>query len=153
MKKKVYAGLLFALGLLACGKDKFQTIPQLKFISKNTDVVAQNGTLRITLQFTDKEGDVNDSLLVVRQRINRSNPVTAPASPYAIPNFPATTKGEFDITLTYQFGLIFGLTPIRIPGSNPTRNEPDTLNLKFVARDRAGNKSDTLTLRNIIVIR
>jgi hypothetical protein len=153
MKTRYVAVLFLAVGLSSCGKDKFQTIPQLKFISKNTDVVAQNGTLRVTLQFTDKEGDVNDSLLVVRQRINRSNPVTPPASPYSIPNFPASTKGEFDITLTYQFGLIFGISPIRIPGSNPARNEPDTLNLKFVARDRAGNKSDTLTLRNIIVIR
>jgi hypothetical protein len=85
--------------------------------------------------------------------LNRKSPVTLPASPYTIPDFPATSKGEFDVTLTYQFGLVFGLSPIRIPGSNPVQNEPDTLSLKFVARDRAGNKSDTLTISNIIVIR
>jgi len=153
MKTGVFFTFLFMLFLIACSKDKFQTTPQLKFKSKNTDVVAQNGTLRITLQYTDKEGDVDDSLLMVRQRVNRRSPITLPVSPYAIPDFPATTKGEFEVTLTYQFGLIFGLSPIRIPGSNPAQNEPDTLKLKFVARDRAGNKSDTLTVSNIIVIR
>jgi hypothetical protein len=144
--------LLF-VAFIACSKDKFQTKPQLKFKSKNTAEVAQNGTLRITLEYTDKEGDVDDSLLMVRERLNQRGPVILPASPYLIPKFPDITKGEFEITLTYQFGLIFGLSLIRIPGSNPARNEPDTLNLKFVARDKAGNKSDTLTVSNIIVIR
>lgn len=150
-------GLLFSsllmVAFLACNKDKFQTKPQLKFKSKNTDVVEANTDLRITLEYTDKEGDVDDSLLVVRQRLNRRGPVTLPASPYPIPKFPDTNKGQFEITLGYQFGLVFGLSPLRIPGSNPARNEPDTLNLKFVARDKAGNKSDTLTLSDIIVIR
>jgi hypothetical protein len=76
-----------------------------------------------------------------------------PPSNYTIPKFPDSRIGEFEVTLSYQFGLIFGLPPIRIPGTNPTQNEPDTMTLKFVARDMAGNKSDTLTLSNIIVIR
>ena len=153
MKTGLLLASLFIVTFLACGKDKFQTIPQLKFKSKNTDVVGINNDLRIILEYTDKEGDVDDSLLVVRQRLNVRGPVTLPVSPYTIPDFPATNKGEFEITLTYQFGLIFGLAPLRIPGSNPVRNEPDTLNLKFVARDKAGNKSDTLTVSNIIVNR
>jgi len=143
----------FLLILFACSKDKLLTTPQLKFKSKNTDVVNLNGTLRVTLGYTDKEGDVDDSLILVRQRINKKGAVTLPPSKYSIPKFPDITKGEFEVTLTYQFGLIFGISPIRIPGSNPAKNEPDTLNLKFVARDKAGNKSDTLTLSNIIVIR
>jgi hypothetical protein len=153
MKTGLFFVSLFFTVLLACSKDKFQTKPQLKFKSKNTDVVAQNGTLRVTLEYTDKEGDVDDSLFVVRQRLNRRGSVTLPASPYPIPKFPDTNKGEFEITMTYQFGLVFGLSPLRVIGSNPAKNEPDTLNLKFVARDKAGNKSDTLTLNNIIVIR
>jgi len=149
--------LLFAafilFGFVSCNKDKFQTIPQLKFKSKNTDLVPLNGNLRVTLEYTDKEGDVDDSLIVVRQRLNRRGPLTLPASPYTIPAFTNTDKGEFEITLNYQFGLIFGIPALRIPGSNPAQNEPDTLTLKFVARDKAGNKSDTLTVSNIFVTR
>ena len=67
--------------------------------------------------------------------------------------FPKTDKGEFEITLTYQFGLVFGLPPIRITGSNPVRNEIDTMRLKIVARDKTGNKSDTLVVDNVYVTR
>jgi hypothetical protein len=38
-------------------------------------------------------------------------------------------------------------------GSNPVRNEVDTLRLKIVARDAAGNKSDTLVVDNVYVTR
>jgi len=153
MKTLLLFAVLILFGFGSCNKDKFQTIPQLKFKSKNTDLVPQNGSLRITLEYTDKEGDVDDSLLVVRERLNRRGPLILPASPYSIPSFTDTDKGEFEITLSYQFGLIFGIPALRIPGSNPAQNEPDTLTLKFVARDKAGNKSDTLTVSNIFVTR
>jgi hypothetical protein len=45
------------------------------------------------------------------------------------------------------------LPPLRIPGSNPVRNEIDTLRLKIVAKDKAGNKSDTLVVNNVYVTR
>jgi hypothetical protein len=74
--------------LVACGKDKFQTIPQLKLKSRSTDIVPINGTLRLNVEFTDKEGDVRDSLLIVRQRLNVRGATQLPASPYGIPDFP-----------------------------------------------------------------
>ena len=143
--------MVFAI--ISCGKDRFQTIPQLKLKSRNTDIVPPNGSLRLNVEFTDKEGDVSDSLFIVRQRLNINRPLVLPVSPYNIPDFPKKDKGEFEITLTYQFGLVFGLSPIRIPGSNPARNEIDTLRLKIVAKDNAGNKSDTLVVDNVYVTR
>jgi len=153
MKTIITVAVIIALTILACGKDRFQTVPQLKLKSRNADVVPANGTLRLNIEYTDKEGDVSDSLLIVRQRLNIRGPVTLAVSPYKIPEFPKTDKGEFEVSLTYQFGLIFGLSPIRITGSNPVRNEIDTLRLKIVARDKAGNKSDTLVVDNVYVTR
>ena len=92
-------------------------------------------------------------MLIVRQRLNVRGATQLPVSPYGIPDFPPTDKGEFEVTLGYQFGLVFGLGPLRVPGSNPIRNEVDTLRLKIVARDRAGNKSDTLVVDNVYVTR
>jgi hypothetical protein len=112
-----------------------------------------NGTLTLNIEFTDKEGDVRDSLLVVRERLNVRGRTQLPASPYGIPDFPHTDRGEFEVSLNYQFGLVFGLGPIRVVGSNPVRNEVDTLRLKIVARDAAGNKSDTLVVDNVYVTR
>ncbi len=153
MKTIITVAVVIALTIIACGKDRFQTVPQLRLKSRSTDVVPINGTLRLNVEYTDKEGDVSDSLLIVRQRLNIRGPVTLPVSPYKIPDFPKTDKGEFEISLAYQFGLVFGLSPIRITGSNPVRNEIDTLRLKIVARDKAGNKSDTLVVDNVYVTR
>ena len=139
--------------MISCDKDKFQTVPQLTLKSRNTEIVPLNGTLRLNIEYTDKEGDVSDSLLIVRQRLNKRGTTQLPPSPYGIPDFPKTDKGEFEVSLAYQFGLIFGLNPIRITGSNPPQNEIDTLRLKIVARDKAGNKSDTLVVDNVYIIR
>ena len=153
MKTGIWLALIITFGMIACDKDKFETVPQLELKSRSTDIVPVNGTLRLNIEFRDKEGDVSDSLLVVRQRLNVRGPLQLAPSPYGIPDFPKTDKGEFEVSLEYQFGLVFGLPPLRIPGSNPVRNEIDTLRLKIVARDKAGNKSDTLVVDNVYVTR
>lgn len=150
--KKILAFCLVAAVIVACNKDKFQTKPQIKIKSASTEIVPRNSGLRVTLEFTDKEGDVTDSVLVVRERLNSKAPVVMPVSPYKIPSFPNSTKGEIELDLSYQSGLVFNINPIYIPGTNPQQFEPDTMNLKFVVRDHAGNKSDTATL-GVIVIR
>ena len=154
MKIRIWLALIIVLGIIACGKDKFQTIPQLTLKSMNPEVVPVNGTLRLNIEYTDKEGDVSDTVFIVRQRLNVRGPLLLPPSPYDIPEFPHTDKGEFEISLLYQRDLIFNITPpIRIPGSNPAKYEIDTLRLKVVAKDKAGNKSDTLVVDNVYVIR
>jgi len=153
MKTRISLFAIIVFVVVACGKDRFETIPKLKLKSRNTDIVAINGNLVLHIEYTDKEGDVSDSLLIVRERLNLRGTTQLPASPYGIPDFPPTDKGEFEVTLGYQFGLVFGLGPLRVPGSNPIRNEVDTLRLKIVARDRAGNKSDTLVVDNVYVTR
>jgi hypothetical protein len=153
MKTTIWLAVIIVFGMIACGKDKFETVPQLTLRSKTPEVVPVNGTLRLNIEYTDKEGDVSDSLFIVRQRLNVRGPIQLTPSPYDVPDFPHTDKGEFEISLEYQVGLIFGLPPLRIPGSNPVRNEIDTLRLKIVAKDKAGNKSDTLVVDNVYVIR
>ena len=152
MKTRIWLALIIVFGMIACDKDKFETKPQLELMSRNTDIVPVNGNLRLDIEFRDKEGDVSDSLLIVRQRLNKRGPAQL-TLPYGIPDFPHTDKGEFEVTLNYQFDLTVSLPPLRIPGSNPVKNEVDTLRLKIVARDKAGNKSDTLIVDNVYVIR
>jgi hypothetical protein len=153
MKTRIWLALIIVVGMIACGKDKFETKPQLTLKSMSPEIVPVNGTLRLNIEYTDKEGDVSDSLFIVRQRLNVRGPLQLPPSPYDVPDFPHTAKGEFEISLAYQVGLIFGLPPLRIPGSNPVKNEIDTLRLKIVAKDKAGNKSDTLVVDNVYVTR
>ncbi len=151
---KKYFGLFLLLGtLVACDKDKFETKPQLKLKSVNNNEVRFNGNLVVTMEFTDKEGDVTDSLFVIRERINVRGPIVAATSPFKIPTFPERNQGEIQVSFDFQTQLIPGLPSIRIPGTVPSQYEPDSLILKFVARDKEGNVSDTLAVSDIFVER
>lgn len=152
MKTSIALALIVAVIFIACDKDKFQTVPQLKLKSRNTELVPKNGALVLDIEFTDKEGDVKDSLIVVRQRLNKRGPVKAAPSAYTIPDFPKLTKGEFEVNLTYQLHLITNFGAIAVTGQ-PNTFERDTLLIKIVARDKGGNKSDTLVVDNVYVIR
>ena len=154
MKTRIWLAVIIIFGMLSCGKDKFETKPQLEYLSRNTEVVEAGQSLRLNIEFRDKEGDVSDTLFIVRQRLNKKGPVQLPASYYPIPDFPKTDKGEFEITLDYSQQLTAALTAIPIPGTGtPPKKEVDTLRIKIVARDLGGNKSDTLVVDNVYVNR
>jgi hypothetical protein len=152
MKFKFIAPVILLLIIAACNKDKFTTKPQLKIKSVSTDVVPFNSGISFTLEFTDKEGDVNDSLFVKKVRLNQRVVATNLDSFWTtIPTFPKHTEGEFLVDLNYQT-ILSALQPPTVPG-NPQEFEPDTLVVKFLARDKEGNKSDTVTSQQIVVIR
>jgi hypothetical protein len=147
--KKYFIYCLLLIAVAACNKDKFQTKPQIKYKSSNTDIVPIGGILRVNLEFTDKEGDL-DSVYVIRQRLNKKNPVPNKLLPFELPEFNSQTEGEIILNLSQVNSLSLQLTPIPIPGQN--KFERDTLKLKFVAKDKAKNISDTID-RDFIVIR
>lgn len=139
------------MAVIACNKDKVETKPHVSFKSFNTDVVSLNEALRVTLNFTDQEGDL-DSLFIIRQRLNARGP-SYKVLPYGIPEFSGQNKGELEVTLSYASDLTLALSALPIPGSNPRRYEPDTLQLKFYLKDEAGNVSDSTSPKQVIVIR
>jgi hypothetical protein len=143
-----------AMAVLACNKDKVETTPHLTFKSFNQSVIdTTDSELRITLEFTDQEGDL-DSVYVVRRRSNIHDP--SPQTKildYAVPKFSGQNKGELLLILNKQNDLVVNLAEIRIPGTVPRRNEPDTLQLRFFAKDREKHTSDTTSPKQVIVIR
>ena len=75
MKTRIWLALIIVFGMIACDKDKFETKPQLEYLSRNTDVVQVSQPLRLNIEFRDKEGDVSDTLFIVRQRLNKKGPL------------------------------------------------------------------------------
>lgn len=146
---------IFAAGLLlvACEKNNLETKPEIEVKSISTEQVPIGGNLIVTLEFRDKEGDVDDSVTIIRKRLNARDIDAQPfARRFKIPPFPDKTTGEMDVSLSWAQFLTLQNSPLRIPGEN--RNENDTLQLSFSVRDAEGNRSDTVTIdRNIIVIR
>jgi hypothetical protein len=153
MKFSLIIAAVVLFTFIACNKDKFQTKPTIRIKSINTEIVPQNGTLVIALECTDKEGDVEDSLILIKRRLNRRVVATVRDTlRFKIPTFPANSRTEIQAVLDYQ-NILSALNPPTIPGSNPLQRELDTLVLRIAVRDKAGNTSDTIQSQQVFVIR
>lgn len=153
MKFSLVVITLLAVFAVACNKDKFQTKPTISLKSMNGNYIPLNATLVFTLDVTDKEGDVQDSVIIIKRRLNQRVVTTLRDTlRYTFPEFPKTPRTEVEVSLDYQ-SILSALTPPTIPGSNPPQRELDTLILRLAVRDRAGNTSDTIETPTIYVYR
>jgi hypothetical protein len=145
------AGLL--LVLIACGKNKYNTKPSLTLKSISSNPLAVGQPLIFDFEFTDKEGDISDSIFLKKIRVNQVQvPVIEPDTfGFPVPSFPEKPKGDITLSLDYNLHVVAALNPPT--QGNPPTPVPDTLVFKFVLRDKAGNVSDTVTTAPIAVFR
>lgn len=127
--------------LIACGKDKFETKPKLEIKDYNSKEIFNGQGLRITINYFDKEGDLNDAQMIgIRERLNSIPPNQDLADTFRtqLPDFPAKDNGEISFELPY--------------GSlNEDTGQNDTIVFRFAVTDKAGNKSDTITSDQIVI--
>jgi hypothetical protein len=143
---KKFIPFLLVTFLLSCDKDKFETKPHIEIESYNTQELPPNADLTINLKFTDKEGDLgNGQFTYIPVRLNRRGlpptvPDYGPVNLPPIPEFSDHNKGEFELKIRWVF-------------LHKSDFENDTIKLKFVAVDRAGNSSDTVESDQIVILR
>ena len=145
-RRSIYAlciiSLLFLLA--ACSKDKFQTKPTISVKDINNTDIPPGGTLRITLECTDKEGDEGQGLMTyIRVRTNSTsipdptNNDKADTAFATVPDFPTKDKVEMTLDIPYSF-----------LDEDPNLN--DTMFFKLTLRDRGNNQSDTISTVPIV---
>lgn len=150
--KRIFAYAILIASFAACSKDKVESKPRLSFKSFNSKIIPVGSVARINLNFTDQEGDL-DSIYVIRQRVNQRSFPNYQLIDLGIPKFGNQNQGELQIALDYATQLTFNLNAIRIPGTNPSKYEPDTLHLRFYVKDKAKQTSDTIGPEQLIVQR
>ena len=128
--------------ILTCKKNRFETRPSLKIKDLNTTDVQVGQSLVVTLEYTDKEGDIGNGKVGVRK---------------VVPNCP---QSDFLDTVKYTIsvevpssGNQLGEVEITFPYFfiNPFCSSNDTASFKFWVTDRAGNQSDTAVTKTIII--
>lgn len=144
----IFAAFVFA----SCDKGKFSTRPSLTLKNVSTYVVPVNGSLNFTFSFTDKEGDISNLLYVRKIRMNqRIVPTLRDSFALDVPQFPKKVYGEIDLNMDYNNYLVSASNPPQT--GTPPKAENDTLVFKFVLKDEADNKSDTVTTNKIVIVR
>lgn len=140
---------LFILGVLSgCGKDKYTSKPQLTYKGVNTKELNRNQTLRFTLEVTDAEGDLQDSIWV--EEVVRNCSVSGFKSQYKMPDFTAVKNFKGEIEVCYSFGTGLECPPIVDPGRCQGRN--DSAYFRFWVQDKEKNVSDTIKSEEVVVL-
>ena len=150
MKAKLLILLAIPAIFYGCSKDTFTSKPQISIKSINATTLSPGSLLLFNIAFTDKEGDIQDTLWV--QKISRNCPTTPGVqfiSKNKVPNFTPTANLEGVLEIGYGYNAnITGYNTISGCG-----NKTDTAYFRFWLRDKAKNISDTITSPNIILLK
>lgn len=141
---KILFFLFFSFLMISCGKDTFQSKPQLLLQSVSSTTIPPQGDLQIIMRLTDKEGDFVDTIWVKKITTRCPSSNFSDSLLYRIPDNTPRTKnfdGEVIMTFTYAFEL------------QPRCTRPDTAVFSFWMKDKKGNVSDTVNTQPIIILR
>ncbi len=147
MRTKILVSIAAVIFLAACGKDKYTTKPQITFKKVNRTTLSRNQVIIFTLEVTDTEGDLQDSMWI--QKVVPKCTGSNFTAKYKMPDFTSmkNLKGEVDICFGYGNNL--GCPILSDP--NCARN--DTATFRFWLKDKGGNISDTARSPVIAIIR
>ena len=140
--KQIIPIISIILLLAACSKDKFTSVPQIRFNSITPNYWTSDNTSffgpKISFNLRDAEGDfgfedVGISYVYIR---NAADTVSPPDS-LPFPNMLITGKSSLDVDV--EVDIVSALPPAHIPG-----NYTDTIFYDIFVRDFAGNKSNVI---------
>lgn len=149
MKTKSLILTAITLIALSCNKDTYNTRPKLTFKSVNGTTFGNSQIVIFNIEFTDKEGDLQDKIWV--QKITRTSSCASTnfTDSLRVPTFTPTPNLKGTIELGYSTSII--------PGSNytvlPRCSKNDTCYFKFWIRDNAKNVSDTVVSPDIVFLK
>ena len=150
MKTKLLILLTIPVLFYACTKSTYTTKPQISVKSISGTTLGPGSVLLFSIEFTDKEGDVQDTLWV--QKISRTCPTTAGAqfiSRNKMPDFTPTAN----LKGTIEVGYGYNTNASGYPTISGCGIKNDTCYFRFWLKDKAKNVSDTLVTQNIVLLK
>ena len=135
--KKLLVFSVIALALISCGKDKFKTDPQVEIKSLAPSEVNKGELFTFRAVVRDQEGDLQDSVLLVRKRFTGATLLTVDTLRYDISSFAFPDKTVIEISAVFSYGefrdgYIFA----------NLENQDREFALGIIVRDKAGHRSE-----------
>jgi len=146
--KKVLFVSVFALVLAACSKDNFETVPQVKIESITPDQVFNGSIIQMIASVTDKEGDIQDSVLVVRKKYNGSIVLSNDTTRVSIKGLSSPVKDRIELRISISYGQQYPEFAI-FQGLEYDFDRDFTVGL--VVKDNAGHRSEYVESKRIVL--
>jgi hypothetical protein len=135
--------LLLTVLFLSCGKDTFQSKPQLFLKKVNSTLIPAGFPLEVTMRLTDKEGDFYDTIWVKKQTTRCALSDFEDSLKYRFPyDAPRTVNFDGEVKMTFDY---------YIDALQPECSRADTVVFSFWMKDAKGNHSDTVRTPSIII--
>jgi hypothetical protein len=149
--KKILSLFFLALLVLACSKNKFKTEPQVEIKSFGPEVVTVGGTFALSAIVRDKEGDLQDTLILFEKRYDTTNVLltTDSTKKYKLRDLGVTSKNsELEVNFRYSYGPQI-LTPTYYTYASEFRNTRFAVGI--VIKDNAGHRSEYVESGKILL--
>ena len=149
---------LVSLVIFSCKKDTYSSTPKLTYKSVNTKTLYPKQVVKFTLNVTDAEGDITDTMYVQKININKvkdSCKSSGFSDKYPVPTFPSTKNLNQDILVSFASGAN---VPIGASNSYYVNiafgcSVNDTCYFQFIIKDKANHKSDTVRSETIVIVK
>ena len=135
--KRFVVFVLAATALAACNKDKFKTTPTVTVNSLSPSDVVNGQLFTFNATVTDKEGDLQNTVLIVRKRFNGTSLLSVDTVRYNVAALGFPTKSEVEISAVFSYGKIVDNTIFQ---SLETADRNFVVGMVII--DKAGNRSD-----------
>lgn len=146
--KKLLALILVAGVLAACSKDKFKTVPQVDIKSITPDEAFNGAIIELLADVTDQEGDLQDSVIVVRKRFNGDTQLTVDSTRLSLKGLGSPNKQKIELRVTVSYGRLF---PEYAIFQDLERTFDREFSIGLVVLDNAGNRSDYVESKKILL--
>jgi hypothetical protein len=155
MRAKISILIGTVICLAACKKDEYSTAPQLTFKKVSSTVINPGDDLIFTIGYTDREGDIQDTLYIQKNVLNCSKgSISFNDGARPIPgDVPQVKDSKGDIEVRYS----------RLPSAQyENLGDPqctgvggvgvnDSCVYSFYLKDKAGHISDTVSSPIIVI--
>jgi hypothetical protein len=143
--KNILVLFIVTICLVSCGKDKFTTAPQIKFVSLLPNFAQSSITSldpnapKLTIEVTDAEGDlggqdITDSSMIYLRNLKSNN-----IDSFRFPDLTRAQQNNFKAEVTIS---LFNALDCVTPG--PPRPRTDTVFYEVYVRDAKKNKSNVI---------
>ena len=146
--KRILIFCVLATVVLACNKDNFKTEPQVEIKSFGPSEVINKQIITLRAIVRDKEGDVQDSVILVRKRFTGDILLGNPDSlRYSIKELGAPTKSEIEVTALFSYGETQDGYIYQALESGSDKN----FSVGIIVTDKAGHRSSYVESGKIVL--
>lgn len=147
--KKLFILFVVVVALSACSKGNFETKPTVTIDSFGPEEVFTGGFFQLRATVTDKEGDLQDSVIIVRKRFNGTTLLNTDSSKrVSLRGLGTPIKDRIELLITFVYGR---LIPEFAVTQDLEYNFDRNLRVGLIVVDNAGNRSDYVESEPILL--